>query len=87
MFGLFFDLLHLIAAGALSLLGLDYDRHDDCERAALDARVEFVVQREFDGAFEPAALIRLEGGAAAEPHPVACQDDPASERPRRLSVI
>lgn len=33
MIGFFLDVLHLVAAGALSLLGLDYERPADCETA------------------------------------------------------
>lgn len=73
MLGFFFDLLHAIAAGAVAVLGLGYDRErEECERITLLSRAELI---SYEAVAEPA----LWPGEDVGLQTVSCD----GEKPRR----
>jgi len=84
MFGLVLDILHFVAAGALSLLGLGYSPSDECEQSTFQTSIEFVVMDESTVVLQSAALISEDGAVLTE---VSCEPTDEPGRPRRHSVI
>mgnify|MGYP006312827871 CR=1 FL=1 len=73
MLGFFFDLLHAIAAGAVAVLGLGYDRDpEDCARMSLLGQAQLI-------SYEPGTSPAAEPGEHAGFEAVSCED----EKPRR----